>query len=37
MIEQIKLGKPPKMPPYEGKLTDGQIKALVAYIRSFAK
>ena len=30
-------GKPPKMPTYKGKLTDDQIKALVAYIRSFKK
>jgi cytochrome c6 len=30
-------GKPPKMPAYKGKLTDAQVKALVAYIRSFKK
>ena len=30
-------GKPPKMPAYKGKLTDDQVKALVAYIRSFKK
>ena len=30
-------GKTPKMPTYKGKLTDDQIKALVAYIRSFKK
>lgn len=37
MVEQIKLGKPPKMPAYEGKLSDAEIKALIGYIRSFAK
>ena len=30
-------GKPPKMPKFEGKLTADQIKALVAYVRSFKK
>ncbi len=30
-------GKPPKMPAYKGKLTGDQVKALVAYIRSFKK
>ena len=30
-------GKPPKMPPYKGKLTDDQIKSLVAYVRTFKK
>ena len=33
----IAKGKPPKMPPQEGKLTAEQIKSLVAYIRSFKK
>ena len=33
----IKDGKPPKMPAYKDKLTDDQVKALVAYIRSFKK
>lgn len=33
----INNGKPPKMPAYKGKLTDDQIKALVAYIRSMKK
>jgi mono/diheme cytochrome c family protein len=33
----INNGKPPKMPAYKGKLTDDQIKALVAYIRTFKK
>lgn len=32
----IKIGKKP-MPAYEGKLSEGEIKALVAYVRSFAK
>ena len=30
-------GKPPKMPAYKGKLTDDQIKSLVAYVRSLKK
>ncbi|MFZ3213269.1 MAG: c-type cytochrome [Terriglobales bacterium] len=30
-------GKPPKMPTYKGKLTDDQIKSLVAYVRTFKK
>ncbi|HEY6968686.1 MAG TPA: cytochrome c [Candidatus Angelobacter sp.] len=33
LIESIKKGKG-KMPGYDGKLTDDQIKALVKYIRS---
>jgi mono/diheme cytochrome c family protein len=37
LIEQIKDGEPPKMPAYKDKLSDVQIKALVAHIRSFAK
>jgi cytochrome c oxidase cbb3-type subunit 3 len=37
MTEQIKKGKLPKMPAYEGKLSDAEIKALIGYIRSFAK
>lgn len=37
LIEQIKKGDPPKMPPFESKLTEDQIKALVAYVRSFAR
>lgn len=32
----IQNGKPP-MPPYKSRLTDEQVKALVTYIRSFAK
>ena len=30
-------GKPPKMPASKGKLTDDQIKSLVAYVRNFKK
>jgi cytochrome c6 len=30
-------GKPPKMPAYKGKLTDDQVKDMVAYIRSLKK
>jgi len=37
LTETITKGKPPKMPSYEGKLKDTEIKDLVAYIRSFAK
>src|SRR5215471_7231773 len=33
MIEMIKKGHKP-MPPYEGKITDSEITALVAYVRS---
>jgi cytochrome c6 len=33
----ITKGKPPKMPSYEGKLKDTEIKDLVAYIRGLAK
>lgn len=36
MSNVIKNGKPP-MPAYKNRLTDEQIKALVAYIRAFAK
>jgi cbb3-type cytochrome c oxidase subunit III len=36
MINVIKNGKPP-MPAYKNRLTDEQTKALVAYIRAFAK
>jgi cytochrome c6 len=35
-IEMIKKGKKP-MPGYESKLSEAEIKALVAYVRSFAK
>jgi cytochrome c6 len=35
-ISMIKKGKKP-MPGYESKLTEAEIKALVAYVRSFAK
>jgi cytochrome c6 len=37
LIEIITKGKPPKMPAYEGKLKDTEIKDLVAYIRGLAK
>jgi len=37
MTEQIKKGKVPQMPPYEGKLSDAEINALIAYIRTFGK
>jgi len=33
LAETISKGKPPKMPAYEGKLKDTEIKDLVAYIR----
>jgi len=33
----IKKGDPPKMPPFGAKLTDDQVKALVSYVRTFAK
>ena len=33
LTETISKGKPPKMPAYEGKLKDTEIKDLVAYIR----
>ena len=33
----ISKGKPPKMPAYEGKITDAEIKDLVAYVRSLGK
>jgi mono/diheme cytochrome c family protein len=36
MINVIKNGKPP-MPAYKNRLSDEQSKALVAYVRAFAK
>ena len=36
LIEGIKKGNVPKMPAYEAKLSDDQIKALVAYVRTFS-
>jgi len=36
LTEDIKLGKPPKMPAFGSKLNDAEIKALIAYIRSFS-
>lgn len=37
LTETITKGKPPKMPSYEGKLKDTEIKDLVTYIRGLAK
>ncbi len=37
MIQAIKQGKSPTMPPYGSVLSEAEIKALVAHIRSFAK
>lgn len=37
MTEQIKKGKPPQMPAYESKLSEAEITAMVAYIRTFGK
>lgn len=37
LTETITKGKPPKMPAYEGKLKDTEIKDLVTYIRGLAK
>lgn len=37
LIETITKGKPPKMPAYGGKISDADIKGLVAYIRTFKK
>ena len=37
LTETITKGKPPKMPAYEGKLKDTEIKDLVAFIRGLAK
>jgi len=37
LTEIITKGKPPKMPSYEGKLKDTEIKDLVAYVRSLGK
>jgi len=30
-VDAVKKGKPPKMPAYEGKLSDEEIKAVVDY------
>jgi mono/diheme cytochrome c family protein len=35
--DMIKVGKKPTMPAFADKLSDEQIKALVGYVRSFAK
>jgi cytochrome c6 len=37
LTEVITKGKPPKMPAYESKLKDTEIKELVTYIRAFKK
>ncbi|MGB0033906.1 MAG: cytochrome c, partial [Candidatus Acidiferrales bacterium] len=37
LIDVTTNGKGKKMPAYKGKLTDDQIKQLVAYIRELAK
>jgi mono/diheme cytochrome c family protein len=37
LAASVENGKPPKMPAYKGKLTDDQIKSLVAYLRTFKK
>jgi cytochrome c oxidase cbb3-type subunit 3 len=36
LIEGIKKGNPPKMPAYEKKLSEDEIKSLVAYVRTFS-
>jgi mono/diheme cytochrome c family protein len=37
LTEAVTKGKPPKMPAYEGKLKESEIKDLVAYVRGLAK
>lgn len=37
LAEIISQGKPPKMPSYEGKLKDTEIKDLVTFIRGLGK
>jgi len=37
LVEIITKGKPPRMPSYDGKLKETEIKDLVAYIRGLAK
>lgn len=37
LTNTIKNGKAPKMPSFNGKLTDDQIKTVVALIRTFKK
>lgn len=37
LLDVITKGKGETMPAYKGKLTDAQIKALVTYVRGFAK
>jgi cytochrome c6 len=37
LVETITKGKPPKMPSYEGKLKDTEIKDLAAYVHGLGK
>jgi mono/diheme cytochrome c family protein len=37
LTDAISKGKPPKMPAYEGKLADAEIKGLVAFVRGLGK
>jgi mono/diheme cytochrome c family protein len=37
LAESISKGKPPRMPSYEGKLKETEIKDLVTYIRGLGK
>ena len=36
LTEDIKKGKPPKMPAFGSKLNDSEIRAMVAYLRTFS-
>ena len=36
LTEDIKMGKPPKMPAFGSKLSDAEIKALIVHIRTFS-
>ena len=37
LVEVIAKGKPPKMPAYEGKLKENEIKDLAAYVKGLGK
>ena len=37
LVKDIENGKPPKMTPYKGKLTDDQIKAIAQFIKNGLK
>jgi cytochrome c6 len=37
LVKDIENGKPPKMTPYKGKLTDEQIKTLAQFIKAGLK